>query len=110
MDNKGTKPDEEPIEYYNWSWRMELYSNEVNIINDDDVNKIVGWALFMMKKKYYRKKRGPVNSKKTTVDGITFASGLETYMYKALKTFYLEGTNSGTLQISEFRALSNPNP
>ncbi len=25
----------------------------------------------------YKKKRGPVNSKKITVDGITFASGLE---------------------------------
>lgn len=38
-----------------------------------------------MKKKNYRRKRGPVNSKKITVDGITFASGLEKYMYQALK-------------------------
>ena len=37
-----------------------------------------------MKKKSY-KKRGPVRSKKTTYDGIKFASGLEVYMYKALK-------------------------
>ena len=37
-----------------------------------------------MKKKSY-KKRGPVQSKKTTHDGIKFASGLEVYMYKALK-------------------------
>ena len=37
-----------------------------------------------MKRKYKRKK-GPVNSKKITVDGITFASGLEKYMYNALK-------------------------
>ena len=36
-------------------------------------------------KKRYKKKRGPVNSKKITVDGITFASGLEKYMYQALK-------------------------
>ena len=37
-----------------------------------------------MKKKSY-KKRGPVRSKKTTYNGIKFASGLEVYMYKALK-------------------------
>ena len=32
-----------------------------------------------------RKKRGPVRSKKKIVDGIEFKSGLEAYMYKALK-------------------------
>ena len=32
-----------------------------------------------------RKKRGPVVSKKVTCDGIQFASGLEKYMYLALK-------------------------
>ena len=32
-----------------------------------------------------RRKRGPVVSKKVTVDGIKFASGLEAYMYRALK-------------------------
>ena len=37
-----------------------------------------------MKRKIKRKK-GPVRSKKTTFDGITFASGLEKYMYQALK-------------------------
>ena len=37
-----------------------------------------------MKKKFKRKK-GPVRSKKVTFDGITFASGLERYMYQALK-------------------------
>ena len=31
------------------------------------------------------KKRGPVRSKKVTFDGINFASGLEKYMYQALK-------------------------
>ena len=31
------------------------------------------------------RKRGPVRSKKVTYDGITFASGLERYMYQALK-------------------------
>ena len=38
-----------------------------------------------MKKSYKRKKRGPVRAKKTEYDGIKFASGLEVYMYKALK-------------------------
>ena len=38
----------------------------------------------MMKKKFKRK-RGPVRSKKVTFDGVTFASGLEKYMYQVLK-------------------------
>ena len=38
-----------------------------------------------MKRKIKRKKRGPVRAKKVTFDGITFASGLEKYMYMALK-------------------------
>ena len=32
-----------------------------------------------------RKKKGPVRSKKVVFDGITFASGLERYMYQVLK-------------------------
>ena len=36
-------------------------------------------------KKKFKRKRGPVRSKKVTFDGITFASGLEKYMYQALK-------------------------
>jgi|TARA_R110002167_G_scaffold21382_4_gene77774 hypothetical protein len=39
----------------------------------------------MRKKRIYKKKRGPVVAKKVTYDGIKFASGLELYMYKALK-------------------------
>ena len=38
-----------------------------------------------MVRKYKRKKRGPVRAKKVTFDGIKFASGLEKYMYIALK-------------------------
>ena len=39
-----------------------------------------------MRKGYRKsKKRGPVRAKKVTFDGIQFASGLEKYMYKALK-------------------------
>ena len=36
-------------------------------------------------KKFYKKKKGPVQSKKVEHDGITFASGLEKYMHIALK-------------------------
>ena len=36
-------------------------------------------------RRIYKKKRGPVRSKKVTFDGIKFASGLEKYMYLALK-------------------------
>ena len=38
-----------------------------------------------MKKKIRRRKKGPVRAKKVSFDGITFASGLEKYMYQALK-------------------------
>ena len=37
------------------------------------------------RRKTTKKKRGPVKSKKVVYDGITFASGLERYMYQALK-------------------------
>lgn len=37
------------------------------------------------RRKTTKKKRGPVRSKKVVYDGITFASGLERYMYQALK-------------------------
>jgi len=37
-----------------------------------------------MKKSYKKKRKGPVQSKKVTYDGINFASGLEKYMYMAL--------------------------
>ena len=36
-------------------------------------------------KKKIKRKRGPVRAKKVTFDGIKFASGLEKYMYLALK-------------------------
>ena len=47
-----------------------------------------------MKKKIKRKK-GPVRSKKTTFDGITFASGLEKYMYMALKKAKINAVYEG---------------
>ena len=46
-------------------------------------------------KKSYKRKRGPVQSKKTTVDGIKFASGLEVYMYKALKKAKIKAKYEG---------------
>ena len=36
-------------------------------------------------KRKIRRKKGPVVSKKVTYNGIKFASGLEKYMYQALK-------------------------
>ena len=46
-------------------------------------------------RKSYKRKRGPVQSKKTTVDGIKFASGLEVYMYKALKKAKIKAKYEG---------------
>jgi hypothetical protein len=48
----------------------------------------------MMKKKYKRKK-GPVRSKKVIFDGIKFASGLERYMYQALKKAKIKAEYEG---------------
>jgi len=41
------------------------------------------------------KKRGPVRSKKVICDGITFASGLEKYMYQALKKAKIKADYEG---------------
>ena len=50
-----------------------------------------------MRRKIRRsKKRGPVVSKKITVDGIKFASGLEAYMYKALKQAGIDAAYEGS--------------
>ena len=48
-----------------------------------------------MKRKIRRKKRGPVRAKKVTFDGITFASGLEKYMYMALKKAKIKAKYEG---------------
>mgnify|MGYP003127031476 FL=1 len=42
-----------------------------------------------------RKKRGPVRSKKVIVDNIEFKSGLEAYMYKALKAANIKAQYEG---------------
>ena len=46
-------------------------------------------------KKRYSKKRGPVKAKKVTFDGIKFASGLEKYMYIALKKAKIHAVYEG---------------
>ena len=52
-------------------------------------------SMSMMRKKYKRK-RGPVVSKKTTYDGIKFASGLEKHMYMLLKQNKISTAYEGT--------------
>jgi hypothetical protein len=44
---------------------------------------------------YKKKKRGPVVSKKVSYDGINFASGLERYMYMALKKANIKAKYEG---------------
>ena len=46
-------------------------------------------------KKRYKRKKGPVRSKKVTFDGIQFASGLEKYMYIALKKAKIKAKYEG---------------
>jgi len=46
-------------------------------------------------KRKIRRKRGPVVSKKVTCDGIKFASGLEKYMYLALKKAKIKAKYEG---------------
>mgnify|MGYP002529591260 CR=1 FL=1 len=48
-----------------------------------------------MRKRIYKKKRGPVRAKKVSFDGINFASGLEKYMYQALKNAKIKAEYEG---------------
>ena len=48
-----------------------------------------------MMKKRIKRKRGPVRAKKVSFDGITFASGLEKYMYMALKKAKIKAVYEG---------------
>ena len=53
-------------------------------------------------KKRYKRKKGPVRSKKVTFDGIQFASGLEKYMYMALKKAKIKSEYEGqTYELQE---------
>ena len=56
----------------------------------------------------YKKKRGPVRAKKVTYDGIKFASGLEKYMYMALKKAKIKAKYEGkTYTIQEGFVFNN---
>ena len=46
-------------------------------------------------KKRISRKRGPVRAKKVSFDGINFASGLEKYMYVALKEAKIKSEYEG---------------
>ena len=46
-------------------------------------------------KRRKNKQRGPVRAKKVICDGITFASGLEKYMYKSLKKAKIKAEYEG---------------
>ena len=48
----------------------------------------------------FRRKQGPVRSKKVTVDGIQFASGLEKYMYLGLKEAKIKAEYEGKTYVS----------
>ena len=50
-------------------------------------------------KKRYKRKKGPVVSKKVTYDGIKLASGLEKYMYMALKRAKIKAKYEGETYI-----------
>ena len=56
----------------------------------------------------YKRKKGPVVSKKITYDGVDFASGLEKYMYIALKKakikFKYEGENFTLIESFKFNS------
>ena len=51
--------------------------------------------MFYKRKKTTKKKRGPVQSKKISYDGHNFASGLEKYMYRALKKSKIKAKYEG---------------
>ena len=53
----------------------------------------------MTSKRRYKRKKGPVRSKKVTFDGVTFASGLEKYMYIALKKAKIKAKYEGQTYI-----------
>ena len=55
-----------------------------------------------MRRRTYKKKRGPVRAKKVSFDGINFASGLEKYMYMALKKAKIHAVYEGaTFEVQE---------
>jgi len=59
------------------------------------VKKLKSVILEMRRKTFKRKKRGPVQAKKISYDGINFASGLERYMYMSLKKAKIKAKYEG---------------
>jgi hypothetical protein len=61
-----------------------------------------------MNRKKYKKKKGPVRAKKVTYNGINFASGLEKYMYIALKKAKIKAEYEGEtfILIESFKLLN----
>ena len=59
------------------------------------MKKLKSVILEMQRKTFKRKKRGPVQAKKITYDGINFASGLERYMYMELKKAKIKAKYEG---------------
>ena len=53
----------------------------------------------MAMRRKIKRKRGPVRAKKVTFDGIKFASGLEKYMYQALKKAKIKAKYEGETYI-----------
>jgi hypothetical protein len=54
----------------------------------------------LMRRNFRNKKKGPVNAKKIEYDGIKFASGLEKYMYVALKTAKIKAEYEGEVYMT----------
>ena len=55
-----------------------------------------------MMKRSFKRKKGPVQSRKISYDGITFASGLERYMYMPLKKAKIKALYEGeTFELQE---------
>jgi len=52
-------------------------------------------VIMTMRRTKIKRKKGPVRSKKVTFDGIKFASGLEKYMYIALKKAKIKSKYEG---------------
>ena len=52
-------------------------------------------VITVLVRRKFKRKRGPVVSKKVTYDGINFASGLEKYMYQALKKAKIKSEYEG---------------
>ena len=53
------------------------------------------WKTIMMMRRKIKRKRGPVRANKVSFDGINFASGLEKYMYLALKKAKIHAVYEG---------------